>query len=349
MSKESVLVGLVGCGRVAQQSHIPALRSSPGARVVAVCDQDQASARRAARQLRIDEWYTDFADMLDAKRLDVVDICTPPSMHSTLAIQAAEAGCHILVEKPMALTVDECDRMVAAAARNRVTLGVVHNELFKPVVRDATSIVRNGGIGDLTGAAFQFSRKKDDDWIADQHHWCHRLPGGIFGDILPHAIYLARELLGELEVLEVQPLKLGTHDWMRADELGIIIKGESGLGTIISSLNRAKETATMEVFGTKAILHVDIYNAVLTRYGRWGSSPSSRALENMSQALDQAVCTLSTAMKKCVGRYHTGEYICVRRFIDSVRRGVSPAVAGEDGREAVRVLAEITARIEKGR
>jgi predicted dehydrogenase len=349
VTEESVFVGLVGCGQVAQQCHIPALRSSPGARVVAVCDEDQASAQRAAEQLRLDKWYADFGDMLKAERLDVVDICTPPSTHSPLAVQAAEARCHVLVEKPMALTVDECDRMVAAAAENRVSLGVVHNELFKPVVRAATSIVRNGGIGDLTGVAIQFSRKKDDDWIVDPHHWCHRLPGGIFGDILPHAIYLARELLGEVEVLDVEFLKLGRHDWIRADEVGAIIKGERGLGTIISSLNRAKETATMEVFGTKAILHLDIYNAVLTRYGRCGSSPSSRAIENVSQAMDQVACTLSTAMKKGLGRYHTGDYICVRRFIDSIRHGVSPAVTGEDGREVVRVLAEIAARIEKGR
>jgi len=349
VTEESVFVGLVGCGQVTQQSHIPALRRSPGARIVAVCDADEDCAQRAAKQLQIDKWYVDFADMVRAERLDVVDICTPPSTHSTLAVQAAEAGCHVLVEKPMALTVDECDRMVAAAAENRVSLGVVHNELFKPVVTAATSIVRNGGIGDLTGVAIQFSRKKDDDWIMNQHHWCHRLPAGIFGDILPHAIYLARELLGELEVLEVESLKLGSHDWMRADELGAIIKGDSGLGTIISSLNRAKETATMEIFGTKTILHVDIYNAVLTRYGRWGSSSSSRAIENVSQALDQVVCTLSTAMKRALGRYHTGDYICVRRFMDSVRHGASPTITGADGREVVRVLADITAHIDKGR
>ena len=212
MSKKSLRVGIVGCGQIAQESHIPAVRKSKNAQIVAVCDKNEEQARKVAQRFSVSRYYADFAEMLEKEKLNMVNICTPPKMHPSLSIQAAEAGCHVLMEKPMALTARECDEMVTAAKKNRVSLGVVHNELFKPVVVAARSIVRDGGIGDLTGIAIQYSRGKDDDWIVDKDHWCHKLPGGIFGDMLPHIIYLAIEFLGELEPVAVYTRKFGSYD-----------------------------------------------------------------------------------------------------------------------------------------
>ena len=347
MGEKLLRVGIVGCGQIAQESHIPALRKSKGVEIAAVCDTDENLARRIASKYKINRAYADFNKMLINEQLDVVNICTPPNTHSSLCIQAAEAGCHVLVEKPMALTAMECDQIITAAKNNHVSLGVVHNELLKPVVSAATSIVRDGGVGDLTGVAIQFSREKDDEWIVNKDHWCHKLPGGIFCDILPHAIYLALEFLGQLEPVAVEARKLGDYSWMQIDELYIILKGTNGLGTVISSCNWPKETAIIDIFGTKMILHVDIYNAVLTKYGRWGSGRPARAIENISQGLQQVFCILYTATKKVLGRYHTGDYICVQKFIECIRNNTLPPITGEDGREVMRVFDKIVDKIEK--
>ena len=347
MGEKSLRVGIVGCGQIARESHIPALRKSKGVEIVAVCDTNKDLAIRVANKLKISRAYDNFTEMLRNEQPDVVNICTPPNTHSSLCIQAAEAGCHILVEKPMAPTAGDCEEMITAARNNQVSLGVVHNELFKPVVVAAISIVRRGDIGDLTGIAIQFSRGKDDDWIVNKDHWCHKLPGGIFCDMLPHTIYLALELLGGLEPVAVETRKFGGYGWMQIDELYMILKGANGLGTVISSCNWPKETAIMDIFGTKISLHVDIYNAVLTKYGRWGSSRPSRAIENISQSLQQVVCILSTATKKVLGRYHTGDYIYIHKFIESIRNDTLPPVTGEDGREVMRVFEKIVDKIEK--
>lgn len=347
MGQKPLRVGIVGCGQVAQESHIPALRKSKSAEIVAVCDKKEDLARSVAKKFNIDRYYVEFAAMLENERLNVVNICTPPRMHPSLSIEAAEAGCHILVEKPMALTVKECDEMITAAENHRVSLGVVHNELFKPVVVKARSIVQDGGIGDLTGVAIQFSRGKDDDWIVNKDHWCHELPGGIFGDMLPHTIYLALEFLGELEPVAVHTRKLSRYEWMQIDEVYIILKGKNGLGAVISSCNWPKATAIIDIFGTKTNLHVDIYNAVLTKYGGRGSSRPSRALENLSQSFQQVACTVSTAAKKIMGRYHTGDYICIQKFIEGIQNDAEPPVTAEEVREVVKVFEKITNQIEK--
>lgn len=103
----------------------------------------------------------------------------------------------------------------------------------------------------------------------------------------------------------------------------------------------------MDIFGTKVNLHIDIYNAVLTRYGRWGSGRPSRAIENISQSLQQVFCILSTATKKVLGRYHTGDYICIQKFIESICNNTLPPVTGEDGWEVMRVFEKIVDKIEK--
>lgn len=347
MSQKSLRVGIVGCGQVAQESHIPALRRSKGAEIAAVCDKNEELARRVARKVGINRYYSDFTKMLGTEELNVITICTPPRVHPSLSIQAAEAGCHVLVEKPMALTVEECDRMVTAAKNNRVSLGVVHNELFKPVVVRAKSVVEKGTIGDLLGIAVQFCRGKDDDWIRDKEHWCHKLPGGIFADMLPHIIYLAIGFLGELEPVVVHTRKFGSYDWMQVDEVYLIIKGRNGVGTVISSCNWSKGTAIIDIFGTKMNLHVDIYDAVLTKYGRWGSNRPSRALDSISQGWQQVACTVSTATKKILGRYHTGDYICIQKFIESIHNGTQPPVTGEEGGEVVQVFEKIVNQIPK--
>jgi predicted dehydrogenase len=147
-------VGIVGCGAATQTAHIPSLLKIGNVEIVA-CDKDEELAKRVAERFHINKYYADFPQMLNRERLDIIDICTPPNTHATLSIQAMEAGCHVLVEKPMASSVKEADEMVSASKRNRVKLCVVHNNLFDPMVMRAKSIISQGGIGDLTANRYR--------------------------------------------------------------------------------------------------------------------------------------------------------------------------------------------------
>ena len=97
-------VGVVGCGFVAKKRHIPAfLRLNKDVDLCAVCDLNEAVAGAVAKEFRIPHVYSDVSEMLSKEGLDVVDVCTPPQVHALIAVEAMESGCHVLLEKPMAI------------------------------------------------------------------------------------------------------------------------------------------------------------------------------------------------------------------------------------------------------
>lgn len=347
-AKEYLRVGIVGCGDVAQWAHIPALKKIKNAELVAVCDEDEDSAIRVAKRFHISRYYTDFSQMLEKEELDMVDVCTPPKTHSVLSIQAIEAGCHVLVEKPMAISTPEADEMIRAGKDYGVKLGVVHNLLFVPVAIKARTVVSEGAIGDLTGIDIKYSLYKYEGEIVDSEHWCHKLPGGVFGNKLPHPISLAMAFLGKVEPVAVHAMKLSSHDWMAADELRVILKGEKGLGTIISSLNWPQNTAMVDIFGTKMNLHVYLNNGVMITYRLGGHGRPSRGLENVRQGFQLLAGTASTALNIALRKHHYGHYALIQGFIESVRNGTEPLVTAKEGREVVRVYEKIVSQIGGG-
>ena len=135
-----IRTAVVGAGYVANH-HLRALRDLPFVDIVGIADQDASRAAQAAVKFSAVVAYGNLADML-ASKPDVVHVLTPPASHCALAVEALEAGCHVLVEKPMADTAEECDRMIAAARANGRILSVNHSARFDPVVLRAAEWVK---------------------------------------------------------------------------------------------------------------------------------------------------------------------------------------------------------------
>ena len=336
-------VGIVGGGGAAQW-HISAMLKINNVELVAVCDRNEDLAKRVAERLHI-RYYTDFSEMLSKEKLDMVDICTPPQTHLALSTQAMKAGCHVLTEKPMALSLKEADEMIGAAKANQVRLCVVHNELFLPVVMKARSMVGERVIGDVVGISITDSMPRDGDLVLNKEHWCHKLPGGIFGEMLPHPIYLAQAFLGRLEPIAVHSRKLSSYDWLVADELRVILEGKNGMATITESVNWPEDIMTLDIFGTKMCLHVDIWGAVMTRYAVASRGHFSRGRQNLEQSWQRLIGTASTAFNVISGRFRGGHYNLIQKFIASLQSGAEPPVTMEEAREVVRLYQAITAQI----
>ena len=98
-------IGIVGCGKIAD-GHVEQIRATGRGDVVAVCDREPLMVEQLAERMRIPGRHTDLATMLANERLDVVHVATPPDSHLPIARQAMEAGCHVFMEKPFALTAD---------------------------------------------------------------------------------------------------------------------------------------------------------------------------------------------------------------------------------------------------
>src|SRR5690606_5487710 len=140
-------VAVVGAGYVAGH-HLAALSELDFVEVVAICDTRQDAARALAQRFGVERTAATLAEVADA-RPDAVHVLTPPASHATIALEALAMGCHVLVEKPMADTVADCERMIAAArARGRI-LGVNHSDLLDPVLRRAVDAAAEGRIGEV--------------------------------------------------------------------------------------------------------------------------------------------------------------------------------------------------------
>src|SRR5437762_2512633 len=109
--------GIVGAGLIAQKKHIPAFLSHRRTvRLAAICDMNQQAAQSAVKDIPDVHVYSNLSEMLGTEKLDLVDICTPPQTHAALAVQAINAGTHVLIEKPMAPTLEDCDLILEASA-----------------------------------------------------------------------------------------------------------------------------------------------------------------------------------------------------------------------------------------
>lgn len=139
-------VCIVGCGYMGQ-IHAERWSRVPQAQVVAVVDIDSQRAERLAHQYRLDAHYSDYRDAIDLPQVDVVSVCIPTALHAEVSIAVAELGKHVLCEKPMALTLDQADRMIAAAEANQVKLGVGFMRRHSLVVNDLRNLLGEGKFG----------------------------------------------------------------------------------------------------------------------------------------------------------------------------------------------------------
>jgi predicted dehydrogenase len=262
-TQHPVRVGLVGCGAQAKE-HVIALRNMKYFRVVALCDADQKRVTEAAREWKVDHYYTQFSDMLEKENLSIATIITPPQSHASLIIQAIQRGVNLLVEKPLTTSTSEAESILKNLGGSQVKLTLNYNALFSRVMLRALALVKEGDIGEVLGMEVKMLDPQDDPMTADPNHWAHKLPGGRFGEMLSHPIYLVQSVLGNNLIVEnVTPNKRGNFSWMKYDELHIILKSSIGIAHVYCSFNSPRQEMQIEIFGSKKILRIDLENQTL--------------------------------------------------------------------------------------
>src|SRR5256885_2842001 len=128
-----LVLGIIGCGRVSQRFHLPALRFVPAIKVAALADVDPSRVETVARQFSNARRYSEPGELLADSELNAVAICTPPQTHAELALAALAAGKHVLVEKPLALTIADGERMLhGAEMSNKVAAGGINLRFPRP-------------------------------------------------------------------------------------------------------------------------------------------------------------------------------------------------------------------------
>ena len=340
-------VAIIGCGYVAN-GHLEAWRKVPQAHVVAVSDLNEVLARNTAHTWKVPYYYKSLTEVMANTSVDLVDVCTPPQAHATLAIQAMEAGKNVLIEKPMAMTVKEAQEIVNCQRDNHVKAGVIHNWLFEQPVLAATSLVERGLVGEVLSVVVEALNRNEDSMAANRDHWSHRLPGGRFSEMLAHPIYLIRHFLrGEVNVLDVQVSKLGNYPWVKSDELSATFNVGEKLGRSYVSLNSSRDAIYVNLYGKEGIIKLDIINSTVTVLPRVGNSRFAKGFDSLRQAFQILKWTTQSAGKVALRRWSSGHDTCMKLFVESLANDSKPPVSVEDGLAVTKTLEETCKRIDE--
>jgi predicted dehydrogenase len=189
---------IVGFGNVAVEGHLPAWRQDHRFTITAVCDSDERRLALAADLLPEARRYPSLGALLDAEKLDFVDVATPPASHTAIILETLARRVHVLCEKPLTVHADECAKIRGAAKAARAAVFTTHNWKYAPIFRTAKRTVRRGDVGRISHLTLETIRTTPPRDAGDAGAW--RLDpalagGGILVDHGWHAFYLARYLL----------------------------------------------------------------------------------------------------------------------------------------------------------
>jgi predicted dehydrogenase len=258
-------IGIVGCGKIAD-GHIEEIQRLDCARVLAVCDLEPILAEQLALRYSVPHWYTDFDRMLSEQRLDVIHIATPPHSHLALARKSAEAGCHVFLEKPLALNAADGKSLIECLqhVHRKMTINYWYN--FETHALALKEFVTKGNLGDPVHIesyyGYDLAGGFGQAFLSDDRHWVHQLPGKLFQNIIDHAINKITPFLPDENVEIVarayRRRRLNEdHTDGVLDELRVMILG-SGISSYVTFCSHARPVGHfMRVYGTKNTAHID--------------------------------------------------------------------------------------------
>ncbi len=296
---------VVGAGAIAKQ-HLSAIAELENARCVGVCDLSPVSAEAAAERFGATAWFTDLSRALEAVRPDAVHVATPAASHFYIASACIRAGCHVLVEKPLAVSPSECESLLHMAAEHGVRLVEDHNYLFNTAVLECLGRVERGELGsirhtevqvclDVFGAASRFSD-------ATLPHPSMADRGSVVSDFLPHLCYLARAFSGVDDVAGAAWALSGPPGREHKAEFTALLTGPRGTATIGFSSSRRPNTFELRVHGSRGRFETNLFEAgaVAVSASR-DSGPLTPIIDSVRRACGELSCAGRSLSRKLSG------------------------------------------------
>jgi len=324
---------IIGCGRISYK-HIEALiNNNKEAELIAVCDivEEKAIERKKQYEEAICnsnvKVYTDYVKMLENEEIDVVSICTESGYHAKHAIDCLNANKHVLVEKPMALSVKDADEMIKLAKDNNLKLGVCHQNRFNPPIQKLRRAIEEGRFGKLINGTARILWTRDDNYYK-QAPWrgTKALDGGTLMNQCIHNIDLLQWMMGS----EVERIHCERGTFLRDIEMedfgAILIRFKNGtIGIIEGSacVYPKNLEETLSIFGEKGT--VVIGGLAVNEIKTW----------QFADERDYDKEDESTEVDNVYGKGHTPLY---KDFIDAINNDKKPLISGEEGKKAMEIV-----------
>ena len=214
-------IALVGCGRISKNHFESIKHFSDDLKLVAVCDSVKERAKTAGKEQGVD-WYTDYAEMLKREDIDVVSVCTPSGLHPVHGIQAAKAGCHVITEKPMGITLPSVDELIRTCDDLNVHLFVVKQNRLNTtmqLLKRALDKDRFGQIYMVQSNVFWMRPQEYYDMAKWRGTW--EFDGGAFMNQASHYVDALQWLIGPVDHVMAETATLARH--IEAEDTGSAI------------------------------------------------------------------------------------------------------------------------------
>lgn len=345
---KKIRIGIIGCGKVADL-HAGALKDIENSAFVAACDKDEVRARAFASKYNV-KAYTDVTEMVKSEKLDMVTVCTPHPVHKVPTIDALNAGANVLIEKPLASSLEDCDAMLEAARKKGKVIGMISQRRFYSPCLRVKDAIDKGKIGKpILGTVFMFGWRDKPYYESDPWRGTWKGEGGgVLVNQAPHQLDLLQWFMGS-EIDELYGVSKNlNHPYIEVEDTAIaIIKFKNGsVGNIIVS-NSQKP-------GIYGKVHIHGENGasvgVQTDGGAMFIAGMSSILEppvNDLWSVPAEVDKLKSWVEEDSNFFYSVnamEYyhqLQIKDFIDALLEGRKPMVTGEEGRVTVEIFTAI--------
>jgi predicted dehydrogenase len=341
-------VGVIGCGRAACELHLPTLRRISEAEVVAVADPDPAARERAGERFGVTRRIGDYRELLGDESIEAICVAAPTDLHAEVTLAALDAGKHVLVEKPLALSLDDCDALVERASATGLRAMVGFNLRWHRHARRARELIRRGRLGAVSLLSSTFASpsllREVPPWRADPARG-----GGLLAMQAVHHLDLWRFILGQ-EIEEVfcsTPPSGGAE--ARPGDAGVVARGSGGT-TIAGSFSAVTgQENEFAVYGSDAWLRASLY-----RFDSFELVPREAAMGDIGWRARRPGRLIAELVRAAPSIRRGGDFDVSyqaewRQFAGAIRRGEPVGCGFDEAREATRILLAVLESAETGR
>ena len=337
---EKTKVALFGAGFIAAIHAESYARFVPGAEITAVFSHNEEKVKAFARAHGIPRWYTDMDALLREAPADVADIGLPNYLHHQAVMKVLNAGKHVIIEKPLAMTLEEADEMIGAAKQKNLKLMYAEELCFAPKYERVRALVERGAVGKV------YMLKQAEKHSGPHSPWFYKKEtagGGVMMDMGCHALAWFRWMTGNAPAKSVYAdIKTVMHDTDCDDNTLTIVEFENGV-TALAEDSWAKQGGMddrIEVYGDKGVSYADLFR---------GNSALTYSLDGYDYASEKAGSSKGWTFTIFEEAFNQGYPQELAHFIGCVAGDGKPLVDAADGRAVLELIYAAYASAKSGR
>lgn len=334
---------LVGCGRIAINHLTAALNNQ--FEIAGLCDLQEENIKELLKKAGVKETiplYTDHRRMLGESKPELVAVATESGKHAAIALDCIDAGCHVIIEKPIALSLEEADEIIRRAKKKGVKVCTCHQNRFNQSIQHMRQALEEGRLGKLSHGCIHVRWNRNKDYY-DQANWrgTWAQDGGVLMNQSIHGIDLLRWMMGD-EIEEIFAYTANQfHPYLECEDVGLaVVRFKSGaLGTIEGTSNVYPRNLeeTLYLFGEKGTMKAGGKSANTIEVWEFADErPEDRQLK-------------SGLVEQTANVYGNGHTRLYKDMQEAILRDRSPYVDGAAGRRALEVVLAIYKSAKEGK